>query len=75
MEQRSLTSLAFITIPFAAWVRQAAARNNKPPIKIMDDDLDKGPDGEPLEFIEDIADWLSDMMFPNADPDDGDYGD
>jgi len=60
--------------PFAAWVRQAAARNNKP-MKIMDDDLDKGPDGEPLEFIEDIVDWLSDMMFPNADPDDGDYGD
>gem|GEM_PF-2357123 len=44
-------------------------------MKIMDDDLDKGPDGEPLEFIEDIVDWLSDMMFPNADPDDGDYGD
>ncbi len=33
----------------------------------MDDDLDKGPDGEPLEFIEDIVDWLSDMMFPRSE--------
>lgn len=41
----------------------------------MSKDLDKGPDGEDLDFIEDIVDWLKDMMNPNADPTDGDYGD
>lgn len=35
-----------------------------------DDDYDKGPDGEPLEFIEDIADSILDWMFPDGqDPD------
>lgn len=42
---------------------------------MKDDDLEKGPDGEPLEFIEDIAESLWDMLFPNRDSDDGDYGD
>ena len=41
----------------------------------MNADLDKGPDGEPLDFIEDVVDWLSDMMNPNADPSDSDYSD
>ena len=42
---------------------------------MRDDNYDVGPDGEPLEFIEDIMDSLKEMLYPNSDPSDSDYDD
>ena len=66
-----LTSFAYLT-------PTAGPESEAPPAReriIMTDELDKGPDGELLDFIEDIADALSDWMDPNRDSSDCDYGD
>lgn len=42
---------------------------------MRDDNYDVDPDGNPLDFIEDIADSIREMMFPNSDPSDSDYDD